>query len=57
MGMQTNKAYIAVDNTMPLLFGTMTNDQDVAFASELMRLTQGGNLGVGTANAFNRLSI
>jgi len=41
-------AYIGWDNSKSLVFGEMTNDSDVAFAKEWMRISPSGKVGIGT---------
>ena len=43
----SDPAYIATDNARELAFGSMTNDHDVAFASEWMRIDNSGKVGIG----------
>ena len=53
----SDPAYIATDNARELAFGSMTNDHDVAFASEWMRIDNSGKVGIGEINPNNKLAF
>ena len=53
----SNTAYIAVDQSDGLAFGEMLNDHDVALENEWMRITNSGNVGIGSNKPIYELHV